>query len=171
MDRQRLFYDPEAKYILWWKSLQEVVKINPEGEIVARYKIRLDDKKSISHGKFKAFLSYCPEQKIISFLGYQCVTCSFFTFSMSIETREELKHVAALGDFDNFVPQSFDLKFGYLAIGGLFTKSDKSHIVKNFSSTIKQHDAGAVFDLYRIDYKTKNGITHLKRAYIGEDTP
>lgn len=74
-------------------------------------------------------------------------------------------------DFDNFVPQSFDLKHGFMTIGGLFTKANKSHIVKNYVSNIKQHDSGAVFDVYRIDKRKSNRITHLARQYVEEDTP
>jgi hypothetical protein len=67
---------------------------------------------------------------------------------------------------------SFDLKYGFMTIGGLFTQSHKSHIVKNYSSNIKQHDQGAVFDVYKIESgRRQGGITHLTRQYVRDDTP
>lgn len=77
--------------------MREVVQLNSENEVINSFKIRLNDKVTISHGNFKAFLSYCDTDKLISFLGYQFVTCSFFTFSLNIKTREETQHVATMG--------------------------------------------------------------------------
>lgn len=171
MSNRRIFTDPETQSVFWWKSLREVVQIDKNNKIVNTFKIILNDKLKVSHGSFKAFLSYCDQDKILSFLGYSFASSSFFTFSVSVKTREEIQHVAVLGDFDNFLPQSFDLKYGYMAIGGLFSKNSKSNIVKRYASNIKSHDSGAVFDVYHIDKRRRNRITHLTRQYAPEGAP
>ena len=171
MANKRIFADPESQTVFWWKSLREVVQIDASNKVINSFKILLNDKLKVTHGNFKAFISFCEQDKIISFLGYSFASSSFFTFSQSVITREEIQHVAVLGDFDNFLPQSFDFRFGYMAIGGLFTKTNKSNIVKRYASNIKSHDSGAVLDVYHIDKRRRNRITHLTRQYAPENTP